>query len=57
MVARSVRKTFERALAKMGGRETAFEELSRIQRRLLSKDAERVWGKILQMLEIKSKLD
>jgi hypothetical protein len=40
-----VRKTFERALAKMGSREKAFEELSRIQRRLLSKDAERVWGK------------
>ena len=42
---RSVRKTFERALAKMGSREKAFEELSRIQRRLVSKEAERVWGK------------
>ena len=42
---RSVRKTFERALAKLGSREKAFEELGRIQKRLVSKDAERVWGK------------
>ena len=42
---RSVRKIFEHAFIKTGSREKAFEEFSRIQRRLVSKDAERVWGK------------
>ena len=54
---RSVRKTFERALAKMGSREKAFEELSRIQGDFCQKMQSVFGAKIIQMLEIKSKLD
>ena len=43
--AKSVRKAFDRALSQTGSHEKALEELSRLQRRLISKDATKVWGK------------
>ena len=43
--AKSVRKGFDKALSQTGSHEKAFEELSRSQRRLISKDATKVWGK------------
>ena len=42
--AKSGRKAFDRALSQTGSREKALEELSRLQRRLISKDATKVWG-------------
>ena len=42
---RSVRKAFDRAISQTGNNANALEELSRLQRRLISKDATKVWGK------------
>ena len=42
---RSVQKAFDRALTQTGSNEKALEELSRLQRRLVSKDATKVYGK------------
>ena len=44
-LAKSVRKAFDRVLSQTGSHEKALEELSRLQRRLISKDATKVWGK------------
>ncbi|MEO1470581.1 MAG: DUF6525 family protein [Pseudomonadota bacterium] len=41
---RSVRRAFERALARTGDEARALEMLERRQRRLVAADARRVWG-------------
>lgn len=41
---RSVRQTYERALAKTQSRDKALDELDRIQKRLIAKDARTIWG-------------
>ena len=41
---KSVRKSFDRALSQTGDRSKALDELDRLQRRLVSKDAQQVWG-------------
>lgn len=40
----SVRRSFDRALARTGDVSLALEELSRLEARLLAKDGPRVWG-------------
>ena len=42
---RSVQKAFDRAMSQSGNNANALEELSRLQRRLISKDATNVWGR------------
>jgi hypothetical protein len=41
---RSVRRAFERAVARTKDRSRALEELDRLQDRLVAKDARAVWG-------------
>jgi len=41
---RSVRRAFERAVARTRDRSRALEELDRLQDRLVAKDARTVWG-------------
>ncbi len=41
---RSVRRAFERAVARTRDRAGALEELDRLQDRLVAKDARAVWG-------------
>ncbi len=41
---KSVQRTFDRALSQTGDRKRALEELDRLQRRLVTKDAITVWG-------------
>ena len=41
---RSVRRAFERAVARTRNRARALEELDRLQDRLVAKDARVVWG-------------
>ena len=41
---KSVRRTFDRALAQSGDRRKAIEELNRLQHRLVCKDARVIWG-------------
>lgn len=41
---RSVKRTYERALAKTQSRAKALDELARIERRLIAKDARSIWG-------------
>jgi len=41
---RSVRRAFERAVARTRDRVRALEELDRLQDRLVAKDARAVWG-------------
>lgn len=43
---RSVRRSFERALAETGDVARALAELDRLQNRLITKDAKKVWGKV-----------
>ena len=40
----SVRRTFDRALSQFEDSERAIEELDRLQRRLVTKDAKKIWG-------------
>ncbi|AXT21434.1 hypothetical protein D1822_00680 [Phaeobacter inhibens] len=42
--AKSVHRTFNKALARTGDRTHAFGELNRIQRKLTAKDAQKIWG-------------
>jgi len=41
---RSVRRAFEKALARKGTVKAALDELDRKQKRLIAKDARKVWG-------------
>lgn len=41
---RSVRRAFDKALARTGDPARALEELSRIQDRLIALDARKIWG-------------
>jgi hypothetical protein len=41
---RSVRRAFDRAVARTRDRTRALEELDRLQERLVTKDAGKVWG-------------
>ncbi|MEM6679272.1 MAG: DUF6525 family protein [Pseudomonadota bacterium] len=41
---RSVRRSFERALARTGDRRLALAELDRLQQRLIARDARQIWG-------------
>ncbi len=41
---RSVRRAFERAIARTRNRAHALEELDRLQERLVAEDARAVWG-------------
>ena len=41
---RSVRRAFDRAVARTHDRSSALEELDRIQQKLVAKDAREVWG-------------
>lgn len=41
---KSVRRSFDRALAQTGDRQQALAELDRLQKQLLAKDAGTVWG-------------
>ena len=41
---RSVKRTYERALAKTHCRAKALDELERIQSRLIARDARAIWG-------------
>ena len=41
---RSVRQSYDRALSETGDKESAIAELDRLQRRLVTKDARRIWG-------------
>ncbi|WP_397543875.1 DUF6525 family protein [Roseovarius salis] len=41
---RSVRRAFDRAVARTRNRARALEELDRLQERLVAKDARAVWG-------------
>lgn len=41
---RSVRRSFDRALARTGDRDLALAELDRLQARLIARDARQVWG-------------
>ena len=43
---RSVRRSFERALADTGDVNQALEELDRLQERLVAKDVKKVWGEV-----------
>ncbi len=43
---KSVQQAFHRFVAQTGDRDLAFEELDRLQRRLVCKDAKRIWGDI-----------
>ncbi len=40
----SVRRTFDRAVARVGDTASALKELDRIEKRLVAKDAAAVWG-------------
>ncbi|MEM1130192.1 MAG: DUF6525 family protein [Pseudomonadota bacterium] len=42
--ARSVRRAFDRAVARTGDTHLALRELDRLERQLVAKDAARVWG-------------
>ena len=42
---RSVQKAYDRAMLQTGSNKKALDELSRLQRRLISKDVEKVWGR------------
>jgi hypothetical protein len=42
--AKSVRRSYDRALSQTGDRKKALEELDRLQQRLVAKDAQKVWG-------------
>ncbi|MEM7732312.1 MAG: DUF6525 family protein [Pseudomonadota bacterium] len=42
----SVRRSFERALSETGDITRALEELDRLQKRLIAKDAKKVWGEV-----------
>ena len=42
---RSVQKAFDRVMSQSGNNANALEELSRLQRWLISKDATNVWGR------------
>jgi len=41
---RSVRRSFERYVSQTGDRKKALVELDRLQRRLIAKDAQKIWG-------------
>lgn len=41
---RSVKQTYERTLAKTQSRDKALDELERIQKRLIARDARTIWG-------------
>ena len=41
---KSVRRSFERALSETGDRAQALQELDRLERRLISKDVQKIWG-------------
>ena len=41
---RSVRRAFDRAIARTKDKSRAIEELDRLQHRLVAKDARKVWG-------------
>ena len=41
---RSVRRAFDRAVARTRDRSRALEELDRLQDKIVAKDARRVWG-------------
>ncbi|MEL7343597.1 MAG: DUF6525 family protein [Pseudomonadota bacterium] len=41
---RSVQRAYERAVARTGDRHSALEELSRIERCNVAKDARAIWG-------------
>ena len=43
---KSVRRSFERALAETGDVHEALRELDRLQERLIAKDAKKVWGEV-----------
>ena len=43
---KSVRRSFERALAETGDVRRALEELDRLQERLIAKDAKKIWGEV-----------
>ena len=43
---RSVRRSYERALAETGDVQRALESLDRLQERLIAKDAKKVWGEV-----------
>ncbi|MEO1640744.1 MAG: DUF6525 family protein [Pseudomonadota bacterium] len=40
----SVRKAYEKAIAKVGDRDAALRELDRLEAALIAKDAANVWG-------------
>lgn len=42
--ARSVRRAYDKALARLGDREAALAELDRLQRQTVARDAAKVWG-------------
>ncbi|MFQ6549638.1 DUF6525 family protein [Aestuariibius sp. 2305UL40-4] len=42
---RSVRRTFDRAMARVGNTANALKELDRIEERLVAKDAAAIWGR------------
>jgi len=41
---RSVRKTYTKALDRIGDPDQALAELDRVERRLIARDAARIWG-------------
>lgn len=41
---KSVRRAFDRAVARMQSTKLALQELDRLQMRLVARDADRVWG-------------
>ncbi len=41
---RSVMQSYERALSETGDKDAAFDALERLQRRLIAKDARKIWG-------------
>ena len=42
--ARSVRRAFDKAMARTGDTELALQELDRIQNAMVSQDVQKVWG-------------
>ncbi|WP_269812840.1 DUF6525 family protein [Pontibaca salina] len=42
---RSVRRAFDKAVARTSDRASALQELNRLQERLVAKDAGKVWGR------------
>lgn len=42
--ARSVKRAYDKAMSKTGNRALAFQELDRLQARLIAKDASQIWG-------------